>query len=145
MWAMPTISGFWYLRVFPKSNSSLIQPIITCQYGYIFSNKSPIQIIEEIHYIYQLNRELLKTKTNKSLKLKEKSMLIHDLNHLEIVDEANKLEGGNDIAASLTAFQQRLTVMQTMSTSTPAGSSAGSVSSNLNIGTFGLNFISLQP
>jgi hypothetical protein len=72
-------------------------------------------------------------------------MLIHDLNHLEIVDEANKLEGGNDIAASLTAFQQRLTVMQTMSTSTPGGSAAGSVSSNLNIGTFGLNFISLQP
>ncbi|PAX57945.1 CTB family bacteriocin [Brunnivagina elsteri] len=72
-------------------------------------------------------------------------MIISDLTYLEIAEQTQNLEGGNDIGASLTAFQQRLTLMQTVSTSTPGGSSAGSVSSNLNIRTLGLNFVSLQP
>jgi hypothetical protein len=72
-------------------------------------------------------------------------MFISDLNYLESVNEATNLEGGNDTAASLTAFQQRLTLMQTQSLSGPGGSAAGSLSSNLKINTFGLNFVSLQP
>jgi hypothetical protein len=76
---------------------------------------------------------------------KERKMIISDLTYLEIADQTKNIEGGNDIAASFTLFQQRLTTMQTMSTSTPGGSTAGSVSSNLNIGTLGLNFVSLQP
>jgi hypothetical protein len=72
-------------------------------------------------------------------------MIISDLTYLEIADRATALEGGNDVAASFTAFQQRLSMIQTQSSSTPLGSTAGSVTMNQSIGSFGLNFVSLQP
>ncbi len=70
-------------------------------------------------------------------------MLITDLNYLESVDEATILEGGTDWAATLTAFSQALSMLQTGATSGPNGSSAFANIGRLNMATLGLGAVFL--
>lgn len=70
-------------------------------------------------------------------------MIVSDLNYLEIAAESNELEGGLDAAFNFTAFQQRLSLMQTGSASGPGGSVATTSGGLLEIGTLGLGAIIL--
>ncbi len=70
-------------------------------------------------------------------------MIISDLDDLEIAIESDNLEGGADWAATLTAFNQALSMLQTGAVSGPNGSSAFANIGRLNISTFGLGAIFL--
>ncbi len=70
-------------------------------------------------------------------------MIISDINYQIVATEAENLAGGVDAAFNLTAFQQRLSALQTASTSGPAGSTAVTAGGLLQIKTIGLSGIIL--
>ncbi len=70
-------------------------------------------------------------------------MVITDLNYLEATADLDELEGGTDWAATLTAFNQVLSMFQTGAVSGPNGSSAFSSIGRLDISTFGLSALVL--
>ncbi|MGG6267503.1 hypothetical protein ACQ4M3_23370 [Leptolyngbya sp. AN03gr2] len=70
-------------------------------------------------------------------------MLITDLAELETSVDLENLEGGTDWAATLTAYNQMMSVFQTGAVSGPNGSSAFSNIGRLDISTFGLSALVL--
>lgn len=51
-------------------------------------------------------------------------MIINELTYQEIAVEAGELEGGIDVAATSNYFKQSISVLQSGSSSTPAGSTS---------------------
>lgn len=51
-------------------------------------------------------------------------MIISELTYQEIATEASELEGGVDFSVTANYFKQNLSVLQSGSTSTPAGSTS---------------------
>jgi len=70
-------------------------------------------------------------------------MIITDLTYQEIAADANDLEGGFDVAFNTTAFSQKVTLLQSGSTSGPGGSTAMSSGGSSSADTFGLGAIAL--
>lgn len=70
-------------------------------------------------------------------------MIINELTYQEIATEANELEGGVDFSLNYTQFQQQTTLMQTGSTSGPAGSTSFANGGSLQIDTSGFGGIVL--
>ncbi|HTL89677.1 MAG TPA: hypothetical protein VL134_09765 [Leptolyngbya sp.] len=68
-------------------------------------------------------------------------MVIYDLTDLNI--EPDDVEGGTDWAATLTAYNQMMSIFQTGAVSGPNGSSAFSNIGRLDISTFGLSALVL--
>ncbi len=70
-------------------------------------------------------------------------MIISELNYLETAIEADNLEGGIDLSATFTQFQQQSSLLQTGSTSGPGGSVAVANGASLKIDTSGFGAIVL--
>ncbi|BAU12322.1 hypothetical protein LEP3755_28510 [Leptolyngbya sp. NIES-3755] len=70
-------------------------------------------------------------------------MIITDLSYQEVTTEANELEGGVDFSINATHFEQSLAVMQSGSTSGPAGSSSFTNAQHVKIDTSSFNAIVL--
>lgn len=70
-------------------------------------------------------------------------MIIADLNSEEIVPEIEDVQGGADWAATLTAFYQFLSMIQTGAVSGPHGSSAFANIGRSRTSTLGLSTIGL--
>jgi hypothetical protein len=70
-------------------------------------------------------------------------MVISDLTYQESAADTNDVEGGTDWTATLTAFNQVMSMLQTGATSGPNGSSAYANIGRLNTNTFGLGALVL--
>ncbi|HTL89676.1 MAG TPA: CTB family bacteriocin [Leptolyngbya sp.] len=70
-------------------------------------------------------------------------MIITELSYQEITSDAIDLEGGTDLSVNFTQFQQAMNVMQTGSSSGPAGSTSFTNAQSLKINTGSFNAIVL--
>ena len=70
-------------------------------------------------------------------------MVISELSYLEVATEASDLEGGLDFSITGTQFAQELSVMQTGSSSGPAGSTSFANAQHVKIDTSSFSAIVL--
>ncbi|MCU0551030.1 MAG: CTB family bacteriocin [Leptolyngbya sp. Prado105] len=70
-------------------------------------------------------------------------MIINELTYQELATEANELEGGLDLSLNFTQFKQQTSLLETASTSGPAGSTSVAKGGSLKIDTSGFGGIVL--